>query len=328
MRSLIVTLIITAAASAVSAQQTPQPAEGPKANEQAKARVIAELAAAGHNTVKNSPLSCEEVNESVQTLADGNRIVRKSTGKMYRNSDGRVRREMSGGTGGMLGTTYSMGQGISIASPAAGQLLTTNLRAAKVVEMQSGQAVTVTSAGGELTVAQKRAIEEKAKLTPPPAPVALSAQGGHLLSTGPIAVAPVMGAGGGVAYTIGGQNSKYDVKTEDLGTRDFEGVSAQGTRRTTTIPADAIGNERPIEIVYERWFSKELGLVVYSKNNDPRFGEQTYRLTNILRAEPDPSLFAIPAKKVAGEFPTVYKIATTAAEAERAAKAAAAKDKP
>ena len=62
------------------------------------------------------------------------------------------------------------------------------------------------------------------------------------------------------------------------------------------------------EIVYGRWFSKELGLVVYSKNTDPRFGEQTYKLTNIVRAEPDPSLFAVPAKKLTGEPSTVYRV--------------------
>ncbi|MBK6724245.1 MAG: hypothetical protein IPG58_13565 [Acidobacteria bacterium] len=68
--------------------------------------------------------------------------MRKSSGKMYRNSEGRTRREMSGGIGGMLGTTYSMGQGISIASPAGGQLLSTNLRAAQVVEMTGDKAST------------------------------------------------------------------------------------------------------------------------------------------------------------------------------------------
>ena len=62
------------------------------------------------------------------------------------------------------------------------------------------------------------------------------------------------------------------------------------------------------EIVYGRWFSKELGLVVYSKNTDPRFGEQTYKLTNIVRAEPDPSLFAVPVKKLSGEQSTVYRV--------------------
>jgi hypothetical protein len=89
-------------------------------------------------------------------------------------------------------------------------------------------------------------------------------------------------------------NSKWETRTEQLGIQNFEGVDAEGTRTITTIPADAIGNERAIEIVYERWYSKELQLIVYSKHSDPRFGEQTYRLTNINRSEPDPSLFQVP----------------------------------
>jgi hypothetical protein len=89
-------------------------------------------------------------------------------------------------------------------------------------------------------------------------------------------------------------NSKYETKRDSIGTQNFEGVDAEGTRSTTIIPADAIGNERPIEIVDERWYSKELHMVIYSKHSDPRFGEQTYRLTNINRSEPDPSLFEVP----------------------------------
>ena len=39
----------------------------------------------------------------------------------------------------------------------------------------------------------------------------------------------------------------------------------------------------------------DLKTIVSSKRNDPRMGEQTFRLTNIVRAEPDPSLFAVPS---------------------------------
>jgi hypothetical protein len=46
--------------------------------------------------------------------------------------------------------------------------------------------------------------------------------------------------------------------------------------------------------VNERWYSPELQTVVLSKNSDPRMGETTYRLTNISRGEPDPSLFQVP----------------------------------
>jgi hypothetical protein len=122
------------------------------------------------------------------------------------------------------------------------------------------------------------------------------------------------GQGGAFMYAPSVGSSRYETRSEDLGTRDFEGVSAEGTRKITTIPAGAIGNERPIEITYERWFSKELGFAVYSKNNDPRFGEQIYKLTNLVRTEPDPSLFSLPTGyKVLTEPSSAYRISGTRA---------------
>ncbi|HEX8686715.1 MAG TPA: hypothetical protein VF654_09435, partial [Pyrinomonadaceae bacterium] len=56
-----------------------------------------------------------------------------------------------------------------------------------------------------------------------------------------------------------------------------------------------IGNERAIQITSERWYSPELQVVVMTRHSDPRFGETTYRLTNVTRAEPDRSLFEVPA---------------------------------
>ena len=75
----------------------------------------------------------------------------------------------------------------------------------------------------------------------------------------------------------------------------IEGVEAEGTRTTTTIPAGQIGNDLPINIVSEQWYSPELQLLVMTKHSDPRTGETTYRLTNISRAELDHSLFEVPA---------------------------------
>ena len=81
--------------------------------------------------------------------------------------------------------------------------------------------------------------------------------------------------------------------TESLGSQTIEGVVA--VRTTRTIPAGQVGNDRPISIVTEIWTSPDLKTIVSSKRNDPRMGEQTFRLTNIVRAEPDPSLFTAPA---------------------------------
>ena len=83
--------------------------------------------------------------------------------------------------------------------------------------------------------------------------------------------------------------------SEALGKQSVEGIEAEGTRTTVTIPAGALGNERPILIVSERWYSAELQTVVMTKHSDPRFGETTYRLTNISRSEPDHSLFEVPS---------------------------------
>ena len=84
-------------------------------------------------------------------------------------------------------------------------------------------------------------------------------------------------------------------KKESLGTQFMEGVSAQGDRRTNTIEAGAIGNDRPIQIVSEHWYSPDLQMDVMTRHSDPRSGEEITRLVNINRAEPDPSLFAVPA---------------------------------
>ena len=125
---------------------------------QQEAKVIAEIAAGNEKTVKNSPFSAEAVSESVQVLADGNRIVRSSTSKLYRNSEGRFRREMSGGAGGVFGTTFSLGQGTTILDPVVGhRVMLDNLSGtARVATLGSGQNVTIVrgAAGAPLSEAQ------------------------------------------------------------------------------------------------------------------------------------------------------------------------------
>lgn len=86
-----------------------------------------------------------------------------------------------------------------------------------------------------------------------------------------------------------------NVKTESLGKQTIEGVVADGTRTTMTIAAGAIGNEQPIQVVTERWYSQELQTVILSKRTDPRSGEIATRVANISRAEPSRTLFEVPA---------------------------------
>ena len=81
---------------------------------------------------------------------------------------------------------------------------------------------------------------------------------------------------------------------EDLGEQVLEGLLVKGTRMTDTIPAGTIGNERPIDIVTERWYSKDIDAMVLQRFSDPRFGETTYRLVNVVLGDPSPDLFQVP----------------------------------
>jgi hypothetical protein len=75
----------------------------------------------------------------------------------------------------------------------------------------------------------------------------------------------------------------------------MEGVNADGTSETSTIDTGAIGNDRPIQLVSERWYSSDLQTVMMSRHTDPRTGEETFKLTSVSRSEPPPYLFQIPA---------------------------------
>ena len=97
------------------------------------------------------------------------------------------------------------------------------------------------------------------------------------------------------AYTYTKGSAETVVPVEDLGTQIINGVRAKGSRTTVTIPVGQIGNDREIKIVSERWFSEDLGMLLKSSNKDPRFGETTYELNNILQGAQDPTLFRVPA---------------------------------
>lgn len=82
--------------------------------------------------------------------------------------------------------------------------------------------------------------------------------------------------------------------TTQLGTKDFDGVKAEGKSTVWTIPAGEIGNRNAINITSESWYAPDLQVTVYSRYNDPRTGESIYRLANLKRGEPSQDMFAVP----------------------------------
>lgn len=266
---------------------TPTPPTAPK--------VIAEISASSDRIVKGAPFSAEALSESIQTLADGNRIVRRWSEKLYRSSDGRFRREGSGVPGSAFGSVITSGSTVTILDPVGGARYTLNnndktvrtftLRTPRpvIVSGQGREPIILNGEGNAPGVVSGQILDRiKTEISAAQTVEDRAAVAAKVVTTVAVPAVPMVPA------------SKWETRTEQLGIQNFEGVDAEGTRTITTIPADAIGNERPIEIVYERWYSKELQLIVYSRHYDPRFGEQTYRLTNIVRSEPDPSLFQVP----------------------------------
>lgn len=92
----------------------------------------------------------------------------------------------------------------------------------------------------------------------------------------------------------GSERPKPKITVEDLGTQVIDGLTVEGKRTTMTLPANAQGNDKPFDIVTERWVSQELKIYILIKNSDPRSGEHTTKTTITDRAEPDPSLFQVP----------------------------------
>ncbi|HEX5707775.1 MAG TPA: hypothetical protein VFX96_10800 [Pyrinomonadaceae bacterium] len=246
--------------------------------------------------VKGSPYSAQAVTETTHTLADGNRIVRRNTANVYRDSEGRTRRDQTVGAIGPFATQGEPPMTFFINDPVAGvnyildprSKVARKMPSVKMFERSAIPPRDKIASNGAAAAADAARAEHRAKMGGDAAPRRRMRSSGYVFGTGG---ATAVGAPDVLMYSHDGD----EPKVEQLGKQSVEGVEAEGQRMTMTIPAGAIGNERPIEIVSERWFSEDLQTVVMTRHSDPRFGETVYRLTNINRSEPARSLFEIPA---------------------------------
>ena len=274
----------------------------------------------GGKMVQGKPYSAEAVTETIQTLSDGNRIVNKTTSTLYRDSEGRTRREQTLNAIGSFANDGQPVQTIFINDPVAGvsyALDTRTKMAHKNTPLKLEQRMIRGAVGPANEAKTEHRFEYKIETrrgTPdaPAAPIGpgqvVSPDSQLILRTEP----------GSIAYSFKtGADDKRVVK-ESLGRQLVEGVEADGSRSTLTIPAGEIGNERDIVVVSERWYSPDLQMVVMSKHSDPRFGETIYRLTNINRSEPAKSLFELPPGFTVSEgFPGVLRSAPLPAKVRK-----------
>lgn len=221
---------------------------------------------------KGAPFCANITTEHTQNFADGNRIHTSDSSTLCRDSEGRTRREA---TLNLLGAApqNSAPKLVSIDDPVAGvhYMLDSENKVAHRTVIGHSQA-------------------------------AMSADHGLAPSSEHVTIIQRVGPGGpgmvaneNVFFKKAASDDEPAPVSENLGDQTIEGLRATGTRITTTIPVGKMGNEQPISVTSERWYSPDLKATVMTKHNDPWAGELKSQFTNINTSEPDASLFSVPA---------------------------------
>jgi len=218
-------------------QNEPKP-EGFQLLNSPTAQFIAAEMRFGDKLTRDTPFSAEIVIENTRRLFDGSTVTKTNKGAVYRDRQGRTRREQPLEAIGAFNVVSEDG------SPQ------------KLVFINDFPGKAHYFLDLNRKIARRRPLPENRPLLP--------------------------------------ETEPKNGKTESLGTKMLEGVAVEGTRTTFEIPAGQIGNDKPLAVVTEKWFSPELQVVVYSRHIDPLAGEHIFRLVNIKKGDPSADLFTGP----------------------------------
>jgi hypothetical protein len=237
--------------------------------------------------VKGAPYSLEATIETAQTLSDGNRIVHRQVVRLFRDAEGRTRREETLSAIGPWAASGTPPTIVTIQDPVSKVTYSLDPLNKIATKLPSGMP------SGPMGLSGIRIVGSGVSTSKP--------SEGPTSNLGFSAVAGSFGTAGGEDGFVTVQNGMAvqtvtpEETSESLGKETVAGVSGDGTRTSIIIPVNTIGNERPIEITRERWYSPELQIVLRSKQTDPRFGETTYDVTRIDRGKPAHALFEVPS---------------------------------
>jgi hypothetical protein len=231
--------------------------------------------------IKNAPYSAEIVKERQQNLGDGNQIIQRTTALAYRDSAGRTREEFR--------TDKGEAQTVVIKDPAAGMqwLLHTRTKSAVAYAMPTPRARSALKApdDGKARIVDSAGGPERMRVEVTSGPRVIDSASYVMLPR----IGPVL------ADAFGDIKWSAQSVRRDLGTREIDGVKANGRLRSYEIPAGAVGNRNAILVTDEIWYAPDLRITLSSKHSDPRLGDSVFRIENLKTQEPDAALFAVPS---------------------------------
>jgi hypothetical protein len=220
-----------------------------------------------------APFSAIETTQRILPLADGTRAQQTEDDiLLYRDSAGRTRVEFPSPRGPIRGPAEA-----TIVDPVAGFRYQFNSRD-KIVRRYA-------------LPPTRPAVPAQ----PPPPGIVVEPEVEGVVSTHLVMDGAVRGIGAAVDH--------FKTTSEYLGKHKIEEVLAGGRRVTTTLEAGAVGNQAEMVVTDERWFSEQLGVLVWTRMSDPRFGDTSRLLVDIRVAEPDAALFVPPADYTIEDVP-------------------------
>jgi hypothetical protein len=223
-------------------------------------------------SVKSVPFCAAVTTEHTQSFADGNRIHTSDASTSCRDSEGRTRREAG---------LNLLGAGPQTGAP---KLIT-------IVDPVAGVRYMLDP---DNKVAHKMALSIPG--TPGAGDVALPAKGERMMVYQNASGSEPHGFSTNVVFRkLGPDSSEEAPTTQNLGDQTVNGIHATGTRMSTTIPSGKMGNDKPISVTSEQWYSPELKATVMTKHDDPWAGELKTEFTSVNTSEPDPALFTVPS---------------------------------
>jgi hypothetical protein len=243
--------------------------------------------------VQGAPYCADAVHESVQVLGDGNRIVQRQSSRQCRDGQGRTRQEVStrGGTRVFLRDPVAKENWVLEPERKIAVKLDLPRQPLAIPDPKFADRM---KEWGEHFRKWGETFKEKMKLggdMPPPPDVPPPPELPRMSMHAP----QLDGMPPAAAFHTRFIGPRGQGATTMLPAETIDGLRADGKRTTWTIEAGRIGNEKPITITNEVWSSPELGITLRTRDVDPLAGEDSFKVQNVARGEPDAQLFRVPA---------------------------------